>query len=67
LSNEAKRLIKQGIDPSQKKQQDKREQIATQAKLKAEQAIEVNTFEVVAREWHSPLVAQACQNHSQAL
>jgi len=53
LCNEAKRLIKQGIDPSQKKQQDKREHIEAQTRLKAEQAIESNTFEVVAREWHS--------------
>jgi len=38
LCNEARRLIKQGIDPSQKKQQDKREHIAAQAQLKAEQS-----------------------------
>ena len=35
LCNEAKRLIKQGIDPSQKKQQDKHNHLAEQAHQKA--------------------------------
>jgi hypothetical protein len=67
LCNEAKRLIKQGIDPSQKKQQDKREQIATQDQFKLEQAIEANTFEVVAREWHSLHVAHWSPKHAKTI
>lgn len=67
LRNEAKRLIKQGIDPSQKKQQDKREHIAAQALLKAEQAIEANTFEVIAREWHSLHLARWSPKHAQTI
>jgi len=49
---EAKKLITMGIDPSQKKQEDKQDRIAEQAMKKAEQDALSNTFEVVAREWH---------------
>jgi len=67
LRNEAKRLIKQGIDPSQKKQQDKREHLAVQAQLKAEQAIEANTFEVIAREWHSLHLSRWSAKHAKTI
>ncbi|MDQ6992539.1 MAG: integrase arm-type DNA-binding domain-containing protein, partial [Mariprofundus sp.] len=52
LRGEAKQRIKQGIDPSLKKQSDRREQVAEQAKQKAEQVAESNTFELLAIEWH---------------
>ncbi|MDX8406458.1 MAG: tyrosine-type recombinase/integrase, partial [Mariprofundus sp.] len=50
---EAKQLITMGIDPSQKKQADRQECIAKQARQQADQDALSNTFEVVAREWHA--------------
>jgi len=49
---EARRLITQGIDPSMKKQSDRREQMDEQARQKAALDATANTFEFVAREWH---------------
>jgi len=53
ILNDAKGLIKQGIDPSQKKQADRAEQIAQTEQEKAHAAVDANTFEVVARQWHN--------------
>ena len=41
--DEARRLLAEGIDPSEHKK----------AKKEAEQEINLNTFEAIAREWHS--------------
>jgi len=53
LLNDAKALIKLGIDPSQKKQSDRRDKLAQATAQKEQESVDANTFEVVARQWHS--------------
>ena len=57
LRDEARALVAEGVDPGEKKKQDKAE-----AQAQAEEA--TNTFEVVAREWHARQVTGWSEGHA---
>ena len=53
--DEAKKLIKQGVDPTQEKISKKREQ----------QTLSINSFEAVTREWHNKTKSEWSTRHAQ--
>jgi integrase len=55
--DEARALVAQGVDPGEKRKQDKAEE-------KAQTEDAANTFETVAREWHARQVAVWSQGHA---
>ena len=57
--DEARSLVAQGVDPSEKRKQDKTEAVAQAAE-------DANTFEVVARDWHDKQVMAWSKSHDHA-
>ena len=55
--DEARSLVAQGVDPSEKRKQDKTEAVAQAAE-------DANTFEVVARDWHDKQVMAWSKSHA---
>lgn len=55
--DEARALVAQGVDPSEKRKQDKTE-------AEAQAAEDTNTFEVVARDWHARQIQVWSESHA---
>ncbi len=67
LRDDAKKLIKQGIDPSQKKQKERIAHVALSNLKNAQEAADANTLEFVARQWFKVRKPEWEESHSKRL